>query len=70
MHNEETVKRLKTKDLLKLFFEKSQRSFVPKERDVASTKLDLSLSQDEEIEMYVMYNELQLRAGEYDKMKE
>lgn len=71
MHTELSVKNLKTKDLLKLFFEKAQRSFasssnIPK--DLVS-KLDMSLSPDEETEMYIMYEELQLRAGEYDRMK-
>jgi hypothetical protein len=72
---EDSVKKLKTKDLLKLFFEKAQRSSISKPEDVtgfavsntAPEDIDLSLSFNEEVEMYIIYEELQLRAGEYDR---
>lgn len=72
---EESLKKLKTKNLLKLFFEKAQRSFIKKPEELtgfavsntASEETNLSLSSEEETEMYMMYEELQLRAGEYDR---
>ncbi|MEN9338454.1 MAG: hypothetical protein RI945_179 [Candidatus Parcubacteria bacterium] len=71
MLTEQDIKKYKTKDLLKMFFEKAQRSFFPKSKVEFKTEIekrhDLSLSEEEETEMYLMYAELNKRAGKYDR---